>query len=265
MGNPFSKGKRIAPEAPSSPSPGPSSSPSRKHLKKEMTAVRDASRRSSTVATEHFDMCLISAKNFIELYGGEDAPRLDAWQVLKERGLLVQYKDLPEGAKPMFISHEWHGYAHPDPTRIKTKTLIRTLQRLEAGEIPLVDTYWQDQLLFKDKTKTKAKEWKGLLETGYLWVDWCCMPQPGAEPKPAEGTEPTQQEQEKMKQLQNDGGMAIRSIPAYIELSDMVIIVAPPGTHEDREEDTCFRSWRKRGWCRLEGMCCCRRRCTTSM
>ena len=46
MRNPFSKGVRIVPEALSSP--GTSSSPSRKHLKKE---ICDASRRLSTVAT----------------------------------------------------------------------------------------------------------------------------------------------------------------------------------------------------------------------
>eukprot|EP00947_MAST-08B_sp_MAST-8B-sp1_P001188 g1188.t1 len=215
-----------------------------------------AVRRGSTIAIEHYDMCLISAKHFIDLYGGEDAPRLDAWQVLKEKELLVQYADLPPGAKTYFISHEWHGFAHPDNSRIKTKTLIRTLQRLEAGEIPLVETFWQDQLNYSGKTETKASEWKGLLAKAYLWVDWCCMPQPGAEPKSAEGTEPTEAEIAKMQKLREDGGKAIRSIPAYIEMSDMVIIVAPPGTHEDREEDTCYRSWRSRGWCMMELFAC---------
>ena len=268
------------------------------------------SRHVSTVATLEFPMCLIAVKNFIELYGGEDAPRLDAWQVLDERGLLVQYKDLPADAKTYFITHEWHGFDHPDPTRIKTETLIRVLQRLEKGQIRLVDTYWQDQLQFKDKKRIKAAKWKRLLgATAYLWVDWCCMPQPGAEkegiasffkkdePRPLEGlegAEPTEAEKAETEQLQDDGGKertggsflrsksyhrptvkdekdekeenpkmrilredggkAIRSIPAYIELSDMLIVLAPPGVHQDREEDTCVRSWRQRGWCGLEAL-----------
>eukprot|EP00947_MAST-08B_sp_MAST-8B-sp1_P003867 g3867.t1 len=247
----------------------------------------EARHRGSTIATELFDMCLISAKNFIKLYDGEDAPRLDAWQVLNERGFLVKYADLPAGAKTYFISHEWHGFAHPDPSRVKTKALIRILQRLDGGEIPLVDVHWKDQMIYSDQTTTKAAEWNGLLENAYLWFDWCSMPQPGAVPKPAEGTEPTEEEKAKMQQLEEDsgsflrsksyhrptitdekeenekmrilredGGKAIRSIPAYIERSDMVVVVAPPGTHEDRKEDTSYRSWRSRGWCMMELYAC---------
>ena len=72
-------------------------------------------------------MYLISLTDFIKRYGGDDAPPLDAWQVLDAQGMLVKHQDLPEGATTMFISHGWHGFAHPDAHRVKTETLFRVL------------------------------------------------------------------------------------------------------------------------------------------
>ena len=222
---------------------------------------RMTTRRSSTIAGQHFPMYLIPLQSFRDRYGRRTSsnvgspssnltpPRLDSWQVLFEQGLLVEATEVDEDAQVMFISHEWYGFNHPDKDRVKTETLIRVLDRLEKGEIPSVDMHWQDQLFFKDKTKTKKREWRKILSKAYLWFDWCCMPQPAAEKK-------DEISQEQMEKLREDGGNAIRSIPAYIELSDMVVVVAPSGYHADRREDTCVRSWRMRGWCNMELYAC---------
>ena len=46
---------------------------------------------------------------------------------------------------------------------------------------------------------------------------------------------------------------AVKSIPAYVERSTLMLCVVPPGKHEDRDGETCdLASWRQRGWCRLE-------------
>eukprot|EP00947_MAST-08B_sp_MAST-8B-sp1_P002714 g2714.t1 len=219
-------------------------------------------------------MYVLPLKQFRDRYGGGLSPGgqagipgtvgttrrcVEAWQVLQEEGLLVKATELENDATVIFISHEWYSFDHPDADRVKTEVLIRALDRLEQGEIPLVDALWRDQLQYKDRTKTKGREWKKILSKAYIWFDWCCMPQPGAEEDNSGGGSffaKNKQDSEKLQKLREDGGKAIRSIPAYIELSDMVIVVAPPGYHTDRKEDTCYRSWRSRGWCNMELYAC---------
>jgi ankyrin repeat protein len=46
---------------------------------------------------------------------------------------------------------------------------------------------------------------------------------------------------------------AVESLPAYIELSWLMLVLAPLGEHQDREGEVVdWSSWRQRGWCRLE-------------
>jgi hypothetical protein len=56
----------------------------------------------------------------------------------------------------------------------------------------------------------------------------------------------------KMAELKASGSKAIRSIPAYVERSDFILILVPSEFHTDRKDETCFRTWRRRGWCLLE-------------
>eukprot|EP00938_MAST-03A_sp_MAST-3A-sp1_P002694 g2694.t1 len=55
-----------------------------------------------------------------------------------------------------------------------------------------------------------------------------------------------------MNVLRVEGSMAIRSIPAYVERSDFILILVPSLYHSDRKVPTCYRTWRRRGWCLLE-------------
>lgn len=71
------------------------------------------------------------------------------------------------------------------------------------------------------------------------------MPQSIAENEDEIGTK-------KMNKIRSEGSKAIRSIPAYVERSDFMIILAPGYFHTDRKIPTCYRSWRRRGWCLLE-------------
>ena len=54
-------------------------------------------------------------------------------------------------------------------------------------------------------------------------------------------------------------GKAVKSIPAYVEKSDFVVVVAPGCLHANRRDPdtklrtkTCYRTYRGRGWCVLE-------------
>lgn len=56
------------------------------------------------------------------------------------------------------------------------------------------------------------------------------------------------------------GSKAIRSIPAYVEMSTFMLLLCPDGKHENKEDvldnskkhAASFRSWRNRGWCIIE-------------
>merc|ERR1719240_1153269 len=47
---------------------------------------------------------------------------------------------------------------------------------------------------------------------------------------------------------------AVRSIPAYVEHSSMMLVLAPVCTHNDLPVVCNYPSWRSRGWCRMEFM-----------
>ena len=36
--------------------------------------------------------------------------------------------------------------------------------------------------------------------------------------------------------------------------SDFILILVPSSYHSDRKVPTCYRTWRRRGWCLLGGM-----------
>ena len=49
---------------------------------------------------------------------------------------------------------------------------------------------------------------------------------------------------------------AVASIPSYVERSTIMLVLVPTIAHNDRIGDVCdFRSWRGRGWCRMELLC----------
>ncbi len=47
-------------------------------------------------------------------------------------------------------------------------------------------------------------------------------------------------------------GLAVQSLPAYVERCCMMLVLVPTNEHRDRTEVVDWCSWRRRGWCRLE-------------
>ena len=142
------------------------------------------------------------------------------------------------------VSHEWLSWAHPDPDGHQLRVLCRVIERLKRGELN-TEMDPMHTILYKHKFKTTAKDWKAMLERTYFWIDWFSMPQPGAEKVEDIG-------EKKMDVLRAEGSKAIRSIPAYVERSDFILILVPSLYHSDRKVPTCYRTWRRRGWCLLE-------------
>ena len=230
-------------------------------------------RRLSTASNMKYPMYLIPLYQLHRLYGGKDSrhERIEAHQKLKRRRELVSWEDLPIDAHIIFLSHEWVGWNHPDPHGIQLKTFLRVMKRLESGEISKVEMNSFHTLLYKANRVVHSEEWKEILSTAYVWIDWASMPQPSACP-------PTMSQKEKnimRKNMKN----AVDSIPAYVifsnlfnkqtninnfesryvEKADFVAIVAPGCLHADRRDPetelrtkTCYRTYRTRGWCVLE-------------
>ena len=202
-------------------------------------------KRISTATPIQHDMWLISLETMLMLYGLEGKSRvMEVHQELKSRGFLKNWRDIPSDAEVVFVSHEWLSWAHPDPDGDQLRVLCRVLERLKEGklntEMDPIHT-----IMYKHKFTTKGKEWKDMLRRTYLWVDWFSMPQPGAEKEEEIG-------KERMTMLRAEGSRAIQSIPAYVERSDFIMILVPSLYHSDRDVPTCYRTWRKRGWCLLE-------------
>ena len=217
------------------------------------TKRNSSKRRVSTAADLQFPMFVTKLETVLENYS--DGKIAEPFQVLKRRGDLVNWEDIQdddEDAHIIFVSHEWLGWGRPDPDGVQIRTLCRVFKRLMNGEIERVDSDPNHVLFYKQKYSIESKEWRKMLTNTYIWFDWMSMPQPSAED---EATFPKDQ----MKILTRDGKKAICSIPAYIERSDFMMILAPSATHRDRKDKstgafarTCMRTWRRRGWCLLE-------------
>jgi len=210
-------------------------------------------RQNSTATNMKFPMYLVPLNQLHRLYGGKDPrhERIEAHQKLKQRGELVRWEDLPIDAHIIFVSHEWVGWSHPDPHGIQLKTFLRVMKRLQCGDIERVDMNPFHRILFKQNESTTRDAWKEILETAYVWFDWGSMPQPSACPPGTSNDE--------IDKLGANLGKAVKSIPAYVEKSDFVAIVAPGCLHAHRRDrktnlrtKTCYRTYRSRGWCVLE-------------
>jgi ankyrin repeat protein len=212
---------------------------------KKTKFVEALGKRISTATPIRYDMWLISLETMLMLYGSEGKGRvMEVHQKLKTRSFLTRWQDVPSDSEIIFVSHEWLSWAHPDPEGTQLRVLCRVLERLKEGELDTeMDPF--HTLIFKHKFTTKGKDWEAMLKRTYLWVDWFSMPQPGAEKEDEIG-------KEAMETLIAEGSRAIRSIPAYVERSDFIMILVPGCHHSDRKVPTCYRTWRRRGWCLLE-------------
>ncbi|CAJ1375319.1 unnamed protein product [Effrenium voratum] len=92
---------------------------------------------------------------------------------LAEKGLLVR---LQEGIFCIFVSHQWLGTFHPDPTGEQLRVLQDTLRNLMRGEQIGTDItleFWLQSVRLSEMHRSKLKD-------AYIWLDWLSIPQQDA-------------------------------------------------------------------------------------
>jgi hypothetical protein len=217
--------------------------------------------------------------------------RFPPHQELLKAGKLVEIK---VGMDVLFVSHQWLSMQHPDPESNQLKCLQRVLSRLADGELD-VENDWKQQLILHNRGLKSKQWWKANMKTMYVWVDYMCMPQLTSVKKEVLTYTDTRQSSEKvdyvcMPQLtsvkkeevithtdtnqsseepsrtcqdhskgnSDDSkllNLAVQSLPAYVEMCCMMLVLVPTDEHRDRTEEVVdWCSWRRRGWCRLEFM-----------
>ena len=85
----------------------------------------------------------------------------------------------------IFVSHEWLGWNHADPNGEQFQALKRILQRLMRGEVSKVESFWLQQLGYKQITVVTAAQWKAALLHMFVWFDFISIPQTCAASGPA--------------------------------------------------------------------------------
>ena len=215
----------------------------RNEVRHSTIIIEALGKRLSTATPIQHEMWLISLDTFLTLYGklGNNNV-MDVHQDLKQQNLLIQWQDVPSDGEIVFVSHEWLSWAHPDPEGHQLRVLCCALERLRDGKVNRVDMDPLHTIAYKHNFTTTRIEWQDMLRKTYLWIDWISMPQPSAD----------KYSNQTIAKLRADSAKAIRSIPAYVERSDFILILAPGCNHTDRNTSTCFRTWRRRGWCLLE-------------
>ena len=206
-----------------------------------------------------YPMHVMRVSAFIERY--KDGRKLEAHQQLVHEGAVVEWDG---SADVVFISHEWVGHSHCDPEGEQTRQLVATLEKMLDGTFGTIESSIMMQLSFSGKCPTVTpSDLASSLETGWLWLDYISVPQPLANTFTSEGEELSAD----LSALHR----AVLSIPAYIETASMLVVFTPNCEHVDRLENptrlsfvdqstkpqraaTNHRSWRLRGWCRVEFM-----------
>jgi hypothetical protein len=95
-------------------------------------------------------------------------------QEMLRKGLLVSF-DSAKHTFVIFVSHQWLGFTHPDPTGLQFEALRACLEQLVAGHT--VAEEWSDALLFGSDEANSHIALEP--DSTYVWLDWLCIPQIG--------------------------------------------------------------------------------------
>eukprot|EP00939_MAST-03C_sp_MAST-3C-sp1_P000735 g735.t1 len=167
-------------------------------------------------------------------------PILDCHQVLLKRGDLVEWSEKLSGDTIIFVSHEWLGYTHPDPSGVQTHVLAELLSKLKDGKIDRVTMEGATRTMLKINRVTKAAEWKSIMKHAYIWIDFISMPQLQMEDHDDTNDEDDKENEQKDHRAHNhehsdllaEQQLAVASIAGYVELASFFLVLAPGCTHE---------------------------------
>ncbi|CAL1167854.1 unnamed protein product [Cladocopium goreaui] len=141
----------------------------------------------------------------------------------------------------IFISHQWLGNVHPDPTGSQFKILKAALKKVVDGSMS-VEGDVSAQLRFRTMRLSRAE--RDRIRNGYVWFDWFSVPQIASR-------EPDAGEHE----FADDTCLCVKSIPSYVEKCQVFVVLVPRLLHADRGTVCNYSTWLDRGWCRAEMWC----------
>jgi len=195
-------------------------------------SARGAKEAGSHTFKAKYPMHVVSIKRLMQM--SELLPHDE----MQKRGWLTVYTKELRG-RILGVSHQWLSYTEPDPEGAHLQTLQQTITRLMSGEIKVVEDFWLQSLMFN--TSGLKCNGKDVLPDMYVWIDYCCMPQV------AHGVSAA---------LLKKAHHAVISIPAYMERCSLLLVLAPPCKHRETGSVCNYATWRGRGWCRTELLCC---------
>ena len=161
--------------------------------------------------------------DFLEMHGPPEPH-----STLKEKGLLHQWF---EDMFVIFISHQWLSSAHPDPQGEQVRVLQRALRSMIDGSLHVAE-----DLVSMSADMNLSSNMRQHIASGFIFFDWFAIPQITA-----------RQSGVNEEAIKSDAALAVQSIPAYVELSNLFLAVVPELTHKDTAALVNYGTWLSRG------------------
>lgn len=182
-----------------------------------------------------FPMYVVKVSDFLQM-GGAPEPH----HVLREKGLLQEWQP---GMFVIFVSHQWLGAQQPDPNGSQLSVLRAALRGLIDRSLRV-----EADITSMDMSKALKPAILQKVGEGYLFLDWFAIPQITARKHGVN-------EVDILSSTRSDAALAVQSIPAYVEASDLFLALVPDLVHSDTGKQCNYLSWLSRGWCRAELWC----------
>ncbi|CAE7218198.1 Ank3 [Symbiodinium sp. CCMP2456] len=178
-----------------------------------------------------FPMYVVKVSDFLQMEGPPQAH-----DALMDQGLLHEWHP---GMFVVFISHQWIGAGHPDPSGSQTAALRGAVSSFIDGSLQV-----EPDLISMDMSTIWTTYSCEEFANGYIFFDWFAIPQITARKQGVNENV-----------TKSDAALAVQSIPAYVEVSDLFIALVPELTHAGTRKPCNYTSWLSRGWCRAELWC----------
>ncbi|CAE7633916.1 unnamed protein product [Symbiodinium sp. CCMP2592] len=185
----------------------------------------------STIHTCRFPLWAVKVSDFLEMQG---PPR--PHHLLQEEGLLHEW--FP-GMFVIFTSHQWLSSTHPDPQGQQMEVLQKALRGMIDGSLQV-----HEDIVSRSDDMNLSNTIRQHIAEGFLFFDWFAIPQITV-----------RKDGVNEESVKSDAALAVQSIPAYVELSNVFIALVPELTHKDSSALVNYASWLSRGWCRAELWC----------
>ena len=91
-------------------------------------------------------------------------------QDLLQQQVLIKFQRSKHTDAVIFVSHQWAGKDHPDPSSTQLRCLQRTLTRMIAGDIKAVSTAFRQTVLFKTPPLANNEFLGEKVSSMYLWI-----------------------------------------------------------------------------------------------